>query len=147
MKKIIMLSAMVFALTTSFAFKVEQPIDKRVLNAFKIKFEGATDVSWTVGSSYYQAIFTLHGETLNAFYGLDSGFIGVIRYISSTTLPLRLQRNLKKMMGDYWIADLFELANDDGTTYYVTLEKADSKIVLESIPNANWSLFKKEKGE
>jgi len=144
MKKMITLFAMVFALTTLRAFANEEPIAKRVLKAFELKFGGATDVSWTVEKNYYEAVFTLHDQKLYAFYGLDGEFIAVTRYISSSALPLRLQTNLKKSMGDYWITDLFEVNSDQGTTYYVTLKKADFKMILESTATGNWTLFQKE---
>src|SRR5215471_205211 len=145
MKKIFMLFALVFLLFTLHASTSEGPIDKRVLKDFQTKFEGATDVSWTVGNTYFEAVFTLHGQKLYAFYGLDSEFIAVARYVSSSALPLRLQTNLKKMMGVYWITDLFEATNEQGTMYYVTLEKADSKMVLESAPTGNWEAIQKDK--
>jgi len=145
MKKITMLIAMVFALTTSYGFREEEPVDKRVLSTFEGKFEGATDVVWTVEHNYYEAIFTLHNQRMFAFYRLDGQFLAVTRYISPNALPLLLQSNLKKLMCDYWIADLFEVANEEGTVYYATLRKADSKMILESMPTGNWVVFEKDK--
>jgi len=145
MKKITMLFATVFAFTTSQALTTEEPIDTQVLKAFEIRFDGATDVSWTVEKNYYEAIFTQHNQKLYAFYGFDGKFIAVTRYILSSALPLRLHNNLKKLMDCYWITDLFEVASDEGRTYYVTLENADCKMVLESTTMSNWSVFQKDK--
>ena len=144
MKKMTMLFAMVFALTTLYASTSEEPINKRVLKSFKLKFDSASDVSWTVEHNYYEAIFTLHDQKMYAFYGLDGEFIAVTRYISSSALPLRFQSNLKKLMRDYWITDLFEVASEEGTAYYVTLENADFKMILESTPTGNWTVFQKQ---
>jgi hypothetical protein len=145
MKKITLVVAMLFAFCTLSSFASEEPVDRRVLRAFKINFEGATDVSWTIGSNYYEAVFTLHNQVLYAFYGLDSEFIAVTHYISPSALPLRLQTNLKKMIGTYWITNLFEATNDAGTMYYVTFENADSKMVLESRSAGNWAVIQKDK--
>jgi hypothetical protein len=71
--------------------------------------------------------------------------MAVTRYISSIQLPLNLQSNLKKSYSNYWISDLFEIASNDGTAYYVTLENADTKIVLKSTGGTDWSVFEKSK--
>jgi len=60
-------------------------------------------------------------------------------------LPLNLQVSLKKSYGNYWITDLFETASHDGSSYYVTLETADTKIILKSTDGGNWSIDQKFK--
>jgi hypothetical protein len=69
--------------------------------------------------------------------------IAMTRFISSLDLPLSLQTNLKKEYGNYWISDLFELSNSEGTSYYITLENADTKVVLKSGGNENWNTYRK----
>ncbi|HLZ89425.1 MAG TPA: hypothetical protein VKQ52_19355, partial [Puia sp.] len=64
---------------------------------------------------------------------------------TSDQLPINLLTSLKKEYGDYWISDLFEIASDDQTNYYVTLETADKKIVLKSQGTEFWNEYKKEK--
>jgi hypothetical protein len=59
-------------------------------------------------------------------------------------LPISLQTSLKKQCGDLWISDLFEVANDQGTSYYVTLENADTKIVLKS-SGSDWTTYQKQR--
>ncbi|TMI79613.1 MAG: hypothetical protein E6H10_15040 [Bacteroidetes bacterium] len=145
MKKIMMLLAMVLTLTTTWAFTGEEAIDKQALNAFKSEFAGATDAAWTVGTNYYKVAFSLNDQKLFAFYNSTGEFLAVTRYISSLQLPLNLQTSLKKACTNYWISDLFELANSDGTTYYVTLENADTKIVFKSVDGSSWSVYQKSK--
>jgi hypothetical protein len=41
------------------------------------------------------------------------------------------------------VSGLFELANTDGTSYYITLENADIKMVLKSSNGGNWTVFQK----
>jgi hypothetical protein len=48
-------------------------------------------------------------------------------------------------MGGYWITGLFEVASDEGTTYHVTLEKVDCKMIMESTHTGNWAVFEKTK--
>jgi hypothetical protein len=58
-------------------------------------------------------------------------------------LPHYLQKRLKRSLSNYWISDLFEITNHDETSYYVTLENADSKIVLKSENGSDWMVFQR----
>ena len=145
MKKIMMVLAMVLTLTTTWAFTGEEAINKQALSAFKTEFAGATDAAWTVGANYYKVTFTLNDQKLFAFYNAAGDFLGVTRYLSSLQLPLNLQSRLKKDCTNYWISDLFEVANGEGTTYYATLENADTKIVLKSVDGGGWTVYQKSK--
>jgi hypothetical protein len=71
--------------------------------------------------------------------------LGLTRYISPADLPLALQSDLKKSYDSYWISDLFEVSNDEGTTYYITLEDADTKKVLKATDGRSWHDYKKVK--
>jgi hypothetical protein len=54
-----------------------------------------------------------------------------------------LQTNLKNNYSNYWISDLYEVAKPENTSYYITLENADQKIVLKSTGGSNWTIHKK----
>ena len=143
MKKILMTLALALTLSTMYAFTGEEAINKQALQAFKTEFSGATDADWTVADNYYKVIFTMNDQKLFAYYNLNGEFMAATRFISSFQLPLNLQSSLKKSYNHYWITDLFELDNHDGTTYYATLETADVKIVLQSIDGNSWTMYKK----
>ena len=143
MKKITMILALVLTISTSFAFTGKETINKQALYAFKTEFAGATDAAWTVGSDFYKVTFTMNEQKLFAYYDMSGEFMAVTHYISSFQLPLYLQSSLKKSYGNYWISDLFKIANHDETSYYVTIETADSKIVLKSDDGRNWAVFQK----
>ena len=145
MKKIMMMLALVLTIGTSFAFTGEEAINKQALNAFKKEFAGATEAAWTVGDNYYKVTFSLNDQKLFAYYNMQGNFMAVTRNISSLQLPLNLQTSLKKSFNNYWISDLFEVANTDGTNYYVTLETADTKIILKSTDGSDWSIYQKSK--
>jgi hypothetical protein len=141
MKKMIL--ALGLTLCMSFAFAGEENVTPTVLNSFNNEFSTAKEVEWTVGSDYYKAAFTFNGNHVFAFYNKDGELLGLTRYISSLDLPINLQKDLKKDYSSYWITDLFEVANSEGTNYYITLESAEKKIVLRSAGGNNWTTFKK----
>jgi hypothetical protein len=60
-------------------------------------------------------------------------------------LPVNLFSNLKNNYDTYWISDLFEVSNSEGLHYYVTLETADTKLVLRSSNGGDWSQYNKSK--
>ena len=60
----------------------------------------------------------------------------------ATQLPIKLQTSLKTYEKG-WISDLFEVSSDEGTSYYVTIEDADRKVVLKSNGDASWSVYEK----
>ena len=134
--------ATVFTLISSIA-SANENVRQDVLNAFKKEFTSASEVSWTIGDTYYKASFTMNDQKLFAFYNSDGEFMALTRYISSSQLPLGLHNSLKKYFPGQWITDMFEVVNSEGTTYYVTLEDADSKIVLHNNANNNWSVYMK----
>ena len=141
MKKIIIMLAIAISSLTAFAG--EENVSATVLNSFNKEFKGAKDVQWTNTNDYYKAAFVFNGQNVNAFYQLDGGVIAMTRNISSLELPISLQANLKNNYSKYWISDLFEVSNQEGTSYYITMENADSKIVLKSSGNGRWNTYKK----
>jgi hypothetical protein len=145
MKKMMIALALMFSITMSYAFTGEEAVSKQVLAAFKTEYTGATDVAWTAGNSYYKVAFTMNEQKLFAYYDTQGEFMAVTRNISSFQLPLNLQSSLKKSYSNYWISDLFEMAGNDVTGYYVTLENADSTVVLKSTDGSDWTLFKKNR--
>jgi len=145
MKKMMLVLAMIVTIGISGAFAREENVSKRVLNAFKTEFATAQDVSWSTGNSFYKAEFTLNGQRVFAYYSTGGELMGIARYISSLQLPLGLLTNLKNNYSNYWISDLFELSNSDGTNYYITLEKSDATIMLQSTNGTSWVSYNKKK--
>ena len=141
MKKMIV--AFGLTLCMSFAFAGEENVSPKVLNAFNSDFTTAKEVEWTTSDNYYKATFTFNGNHVFAFYNADGELMGLTRYISSLDLPVNLQKELKKDYSNFWISDLFEVAKSDGTSYYITLENAEKKIILKSVGGRGWTTFKK----
>lgn len=141
MKKIIMTLAI--AISSLAVFAADVKVSTAVLNAFNSEFSEAKDVQWTSGTGYYKASFVFNDQHVTAFYGFDGQMLGLARNISSLDLPMNLQTSLKKDYADRWITELFEVSNEEGTHYYITLEQADSKVTLKSSNGSKWSVYKK----
>ncbi len=139
-----MIVTLAIAVSTLSAFAGDENVNQKVLDAFKTEFATAKEVEWSVGSNYYKATFVYNEKYVFAYYSESGDLLGLTRYLSPVDLPLALQSSLKKNYEGYWVSDLFEAAKSDVTNYYITLENADTRIVLKSSGNT-WSVHSKAK--
>lgn len=143
MKKILLVITLIFTVAAS-AFANEEKIKPEVLDAFKNKFSNAQDVTWVIGNNYFKASFNYYGSQMFAYYTPTGKLMGVTRYMSSTELPLYLRNTLKEKYTNYWISNVVEESNKNGFSYYITLENADTKIVLKSKSGNDWTTYSKQ---
>lgn len=130
----------------SLVSKAETPeVNPAVLQSFESTFKGAKEVDWSVSSTYLKAQFALDGQYINAYYNTEGTLIALTRNITASQLPVMLQTGLKKEGANYWITDLFEVSNEEGTSYYVTLENADNKVVLKATDSRVWNTYSKSR--
>jgi hypothetical protein len=146
MKKSILTWALllIVGIGSSFANKFEN-VNEQVISSFKKDFAAAQSVSWEKTKDISKATFKLNDQVMFAYYAEDGNLLAVIRNIVSGQLPISLLSDLKKNYSSYWISDLFEIAADDATSYYVTIEDGNQKIVLKSQGSIGWETFKKDK--
>jgi hypothetical protein len=122
-----------------------EKVSPKVLASFKTEFSTATNVEWETGSNYFRATFSMNEQRIFAYYSVEGELMSVARYISSTQLPINLFSNLKNDYSKYWISDLFEVSNNEGLHYYVTLETADTKLMMRSTNGGSWTTYSKSK--
>jgi len=145
MKKMMLALGLMLTIAVSSAFAGDEKISPRVLESFKSKFSTAQEVSWTAGKNYYRAAFKINDQNIFAYYSLDGELLGMARYMSSLQLPINLLGDLKNDYSQYWISDLFEVNNSGGTHYYVTLEDADTALMLKSTNGSEWKSYNKKR--
>jgi len=145
MKKILFVCGLLVTMGVSSAFANEVKVSPRVLESFKTEFSNAQNVEWQAGDNYYRAAFTMNEQRVFAYYNLDGELVSIARYISSLQLPITLFSDLKNDYSKYWISDLFEVSNSEGLHYYVTLETADTKLMMHSSNGGSWSTYSKKK--
>ncbi len=144
MKKILVVVGLLAVMGVSNAYPSEK-VSPKVLASFKTEFSNATDVQWETGSNYFRALFSLNEQRIFAYYNLEGEMISIARYISSLQLPINLYSSLKNDYSKYWISDLFEVSNNEGLHYYVTLETADLKLTMRSSNGGAWSIYNRTK--
>lgn len=145
MKRLLITLTVVLSLITLSSFSNGEKVNDNVLTSFNTSFKNATEVTWSTTAHLYKAKFVYNSQYLTAFYDADGNMIAVTRNISSFQLPICLQTSLKKDYEHFWISDLFEVSREEGTSYYVTLENADTKIILKSSSNSEWTPYQKQR--
>jgi hypothetical protein len=145
MKKILFVFGLLVTMGVNSAFANDEKVSPKVLASFKAEFSTAQNVEWEVGTNYFRAAFSLNEQRVFAYYNREGDLISIARYISSFQLPINLFNNLKNDYSKYWISDLFEVSNSEGLHYYVTLETADTKLMMHSINGGSWSTYSKNK--
>lgn len=147
MKKSILTIAtmLTIALSTAFAFNNNESVSLKAKTSFKNNFTTASSVQWQQEKNYAKATFTMNSQVMNAYYNEDGELMAITRNILSNQLPINLMASIKNNYSNHWISDLFEIAANNETSYYVTLDNADETIVLKSTDFNTWSVYKKTK--
>ena len=125
------------------SFANDGTISVTVQESFNKSFKNATEVKWSTVNSYYKADFTFNGQQVSAFFDTEGKLIAVARHLLSTSLPVTLQADLKKDYENYWISDLFEINDDLGTSYFVTLQNGDVTLMLKASSGGSWTEYRK----
>ncbi len=140
---LVAITAVLSIINTKASASDDTKVSAAVLASFNSSFKNVSEVAWKTSGTFYKAAFAMNGQYVNAYYDATAKLIVVTRNISSVQLPVTLQTSLKKSYEAYWISDLFELSNENGTSYYVTVENGDAKITLKSTQTNEWTLYQK----
>jgi hypothetical protein len=146
MKKMILSLATVMMMGFgAFANGNDDNISQEARDNFKKEFVTASNIRWEQRNNFSKATFTMNGQVLTAYYYANGDLQAVVRNITSDQLPINLMTSLRKEYTAFWITDLFEISSDNQTTYYVTVENSDKKIVLKSDSFSSWEVYSKER--
>jgi hypothetical protein len=141
MKHLMVILALTLSVSCMAADEVK--VAKPVLESFNASFKNANEVNWTVVEDHYKVNFMLNGQYISAFYNAEGHMLALTRNISTQQLPLVLQMALKNQYEKYWITDLFEVNNESGIYYYVTLENGGTRHVMKAGTDTVWTSFMK----
>lgn len=113
-----------------------------VMQAFQSTFYEAKEIRWEQVGVLSKATFVLNGEYRSAFYNSDGDLVAETQNLASTSLPKTLRKSLKNEMASRWITDVFVVSVEGDNTYYVTLENADTSVMLKSVGAKKWATYK-----
>ena len=140
-KKVAIMMAMLLTLGATYSFAASpDSVNGEIRVSFKKDFQNAKIINTEVRKGFTKLTFSQNDMIMFAYYSDNGELLAVTRNIVSTQLPLSLQISLRNNYSDHWITELFELTGDNEDSYYVSLENADSKIVLRSYGDT-WEVY------
>ena len=131
-------------------------VDDQTRLNFSNDFANITVLRWQHGPKYNVAYFTRDGNTMEAYYDINSQLVGTITPKIFADLPAGAKKEILKKYPGYSPvnviyyddnednADNFMLDDDEFTAdnYFVELSKDDRHIVLEVQPDGSVSFFR-----
>ena len=138
MKKITITLVFIITLVGS-VFAGNGEVKNEILKAFTSRFANAKEVSWVRGLNFSKASFTCNGKWMYAYYDNSGKLLGIKQNIRPSQLPYYLQNLKQEKYSDYWITGLFELSNNQGYAYIMTIQNAEQTIVLKSKNGSDWN--------
>ena len=145
-KSILSIAILLMMGISAFAAKDDEAnVNQLAVKSFHREFVNAKNVKWEQKVNYVKVEFTLNDQVLFAYYNNEGVNTAIVRNLVSDQLPINLLTAVKKDYTGFWISDLFEVAADEQTSYYVTLENADKKIVLKSTGIEGWEVYSKSR--
>jgi hypothetical protein len=134
--KIIMLICATLLVGTLSAQKITaDKIPAAITSAFKSKYPGATNTSWSMQGKNYKADFKVNAAHETALFNSSGGWIKTDTDISAVELPEAVRQTITKQFAGYNIQEASRMENSDhGNGYEVALEKGKEKkdVVLSS---------------
>ncbi len=141
MKKIILSLAVVLALFSTAFAKSPSVNTERAALSFSKDFHKVSDVKWEETNNFVLATFLQDKETFFAYYDFQGNLIGVVHHMLTSSLPVILQKDIKKHYASYWVTKLFQVNSEDGIYYYIQLKNADETIVLSTEGSNSWHRY------
>src|SRR5882672_9620269 len=124
MKKIFLSMAVAVVLMGSaFAAPVKKEPSVTVKLAFAKEFADVKDVKWEIvkENTVYEASFTFNNDSMQAYFSAEGEFLGTMRQISQSRLPVLAANALAKHYGGAYVVSVFEHSMPDALYYYITL--------------------------
>ena len=143
MKKLIILLAVISSsLVASDTFaQTKAPI--AVTETFENSFSYVKEASWSMVADFYKAEFKVEDQSLFAYFNTDGEIVATGREITVAQLPIALQLELKNNYKDFTVTQSVEMAFNDESTYYLTIETATKKMQINSTDFGGWETYKK----
>jgi hypothetical protein len=140
--KYFILVVVCFTSFNSLFANMDENINSSVRKSFQQEFTNAQDIQWTVVGSLSKATFNFKGQEWYAFYSAAGERVALARNIHVSFLPFNLTNEVSKSYKDFWITSAFEVSDDNGSNYFVTIESADQRITLKSLGSTQWTIVR-----
>ena len=147
MKKLLTLTLAVIALGTSAFADTNKKTSYNGAGHFKSTFTTAQEVNWSSDVNFEKVSFLENGIKKEVFYTHQGELIGSAKTFAFDKLPKSALQTIttKYTYPEFQLQDVIEFVNADGdNTYFVSMDNANMKIVLEISVYGQVTVFSKE---
>lgn len=147
MKKLFILTLALIALGTSAFANTDKKTSYNGASHFTSTYTGAKEVSWSADAKYEKVSFMENGIKKEVFYTHQGELIGSAKAFAFDKLPKAALQTIttKYTYPEFQLEDIIEFENAEGeTSYFVSMDKSDLKLVLEITTYGQVSVFSKE---
>jgi len=147
MKKLIILTLAVIALGTSAFADTNKKTSYNGASHFSSTFTTAKEVNWSADAKFEKVSFLENGIKKEVFYTHKGELIGSAKAFAFDKLPKSALQTIttKYTYPEFQLEDVIQFENAEGeTSYFVSMDNADMKIVLEISAFGQVSVFSKE---
>lgn len=132
-------------------------VSESAKNSFNAGFGDQTNVHWKRTGTFDEAVFTMDGKEMTAFYDIEGRLVGTTKPASFSDLPANGQLDIKTKYKGYSIGPviffddneanptdmvMYGTQFDDSDTYLVELAKGTNKIVVQVDKRGMVSFFR-----
>lgn len=119
----------------------EPKLNARVASAFERSFDEAENAQWSTVGDLLKVNFTLHDDSMFAFYNAQGELVVNGKYMTVQQLPKEARKKLAEEAQGYKIMEVFEINDGQDSKYYATLDgPTEEKVVFSA--GGKWSTFK-----
>ena len=113
-----------------------------IIETFNKEFKGAEGVRWQQVGDFQMALFTYHEHDIAAYFLADGELIGCSRDLLFNELPAAVTKSFEKRFEGAFYEMIHEISNEEGTSYWITLEAGNKRYHVKS--DANGTFLKLE---
>ncbi len=137
---IVTMTFIMLGLSTAFADGTPV-IASRIQISLNKEFAGCESVTWTKVKDYQQAAFVFHESRVIAYFNEDGDLLGSARNITVEQLPLSVLQSIDKRFAGFELFEIVEITNEQGTSYWLTLEKNNKQYHAKTDANGEVTRF------
>lgn len=123
---IVTMSFIMLGLTTAFADGTPK-VNTTIQQSLNKEFTGCQSVKWRKVKEYQEATFIFHESLVVAYFNEAGDLLGSARDITAEQLPLSVMQSFDKHLASFDICVITEITNEEGTSYWLTVEKGNKR--------------------
>ena len=142
-----MLGIALFGINTAYATGIKP--NEKVKQSFNREFTKIQKVDWDDANSdgIYKASFVFNNENLQAYFTEEGDFLGTIRFIVKSQLPILVSKELDQKYPNAVISAVSELSKPDGLSYFITIITEKGSKVLKATANGELTVHQRGKNK